>query len=40
MQVDVTPKQVIEKTADDRGRITLGAEFADEDVRLLVVETD
>jgi len=40
MNVDVTPKQVVEKTADDRGRITLGAEHANEDVRLLIVEND
>jgi len=40
MNVDVTPKQVVEKTADDRGRITLGAEYANEDVQLLIVEND
>ena len=40
MNIDVTPKQVVEKTADDRGRITLGSEFKNEDVRLLIVEDD
>jgi len=40
MKVDVTPKEVVEKTTDDRGRFNLGTEYANQDVRLLIVEAD
>jgi len=38
MKVDAEPKQLIEKHADSRGRITLGTEFADQKVKVLVLD--
>ena len=40
MKVDVQPKQVIEATTDRRGRFTLGSEYANQDVTVLVVENE
>lgn len=38
MKVDFEPIEVIEKQADDRGRITLGSEYKNKQVKLLVIE--
>jgi len=38
MEVKFEPVEVVEKTADERGRITLGSEYANQDVKLLVIE--
>jgi len=40
MKVDVQPKQVVEATTDRRGRFTLGSEYANQDVTVLVVDTE
>jgi hypothetical protein len=41
MQVEVSASDIKSgKKADDRGRITLGAEYADQTVTLAVLETD
>lgn len=39
MKIEADPKELITKTADSRGRITLGSEYAGDDVTVLVVET-
>jgi len=38
MKVEADPKQLIEKYADSRGRITLGTEFSDQKVKVLVLD--
>lgn len=38
MKVDVPATDIEEKKADDRGRVTLGAEFADKTVTVAVLE--
>lgn len=38
MKVDIKPKQLIEASTDDRGRFTLGSDYANQEVTLLVVE--
>lgn len=39
MKVYVESKDdIVEKTADSRGRITLGSAFADKDVQLAILE--
>jgi len=40
MQVEVSATEVEELKADDRGRVTLGAEFADETVTVAVLDVD
>lgn len=40
MQVEVNATDIEEKKADDRGRITLGAEYADKTVTVAVLEVD
>lgn len=40
MKIEAKPSEVITRTADGRGRITLGAEYADDEVTVLVVETE
>lgn len=40
MQVEVSAKDVDEYKADDRGRITLGAEYADKTVTVAVIEAE
>jgi len=40
MKVEIEPDQLIERTADDRGRITLGSEHANETKRILVLKGD
>jgi len=38
MKVEIEPDQLIERTADDRGRITLGSEHANETKRLIILK--
>jgi len=40
MQVEVSPTDIEERKADDRGRVTLGAEYADQSVTLAVIEVE
>jgi len=37
IKVEIEPEEIVEKTADDRGRITLGADYKNQDVKLLIV---
>lgn len=38
MKVEVDPKQLIEKKTDDRGRLTIGSEYKNQKVKVLIVE--
>lgn len=38
MQVEIDIKYLDERKADDRGRVTLGAEYADKTVTVAVLE--
>jgi len=40
LKVEVMPKEVVEKTTDDRGRLTLGTDYANQDVTFLIIEAD
>ena len=40
MKVEIEPDELIERTADGRGRITLGSEHANDDVKLLLLADD
>lgn len=40
MKIEVDPVDVNEKTADDRGRVTLGSEYAGQTVTVAVVEVE
>lgn len=40
MKVEVPATEVVEKKADDRGRVTLGADFAGKNVTVAVIEAD
>ena len=41
MQVELNPSDIkSDKKADDRGRITLGAEYADKQVTIAVLEVE
>jgi formylmethanofuran dehydrogenase subunit D len=40
VSVNVNPKNIKEVSADERGRVTLGSEFAGETVVVAVVEDD
>lgn len=40
MQVEVNATDIEERKADDRGRITLGAEYADKTVTVAVLEVE
>lgn len=35
--IDADPNDLVEKTADDRGRITLGSDYAGESVKVLIL---
>jgi len=37
VKVDVDPSELVEKTADGRGRITLGVEYANQDVKIMIL---
>jgi len=38
LTIECEPKQVVQKTTDRRGRLTLGKEYGDQEVTVLVVE--
>lgn len=40
MEINVDPSKVIEKKADDRGRVTLGAGYADQMVTVAIVDSE
>lgn len=40
MKVEVSATDVEEKKADDRGRVTLGAEYADKTVTVAVLDAE
>jgi len=40
MKVDVEVSDLVERTTDDRGRLTLGSEYADKTVTVAVLEVD
>ena len=40
MKIEVDVSDVNEKKADDRGRVTLGSEYAGKNVTVAVVEVD
>jgi len=40
MKVEVSAKDIEEKKADDRGRVTLGPEYADKNVTVAVIEVE
>ena len=40
MQVEVSVSDIEERKADDRGRVTLGAEYADKTVTVAVIEVE
>jgi len=40
MQVEVSATDIEERKADDRGRVTLGAEYADKTVTVAVLEVE
>lgn len=37
LKVEIEPEELVKKKADSRGRITLGSEYADEEIKLLIV---
>jgi len=40
MKIEVPATQVEEKKTDDRGRLNLGVDYADQTVTIAVLETD
>jgi hypothetical protein len=40
MKVDVEVSDLVERATDDRGRLTLGSEYADKTVTVAVLEVD
>lgn len=41
MQVEIEPSDIkSDKKADDRGRVTLGAEYADKNVTVAILEVE
>lgn len=40
MKVDIDPQDLQEKTTDRRGRFTLGSDYANQKVKILVVGTE
>ena len=40
MKVEVDPLEIQERAADERGRITIGMEYADETVTVAVIEVE
>lgn len=37
IKIEVEPEQVIERETDSRGRLTLGSEWKNQDVKLLII---
>lgn len=40
MEVNVDPSDLVTRKADSKGRVTIGAEYADEEVTVAVVERE
>jgi len=40
VEIEVDPEDIVKKKADDRGRVTLGAEYAGKTVRVAVLEVE
>lgn len=40
LTVELSPDELLERSADNRGRITLGSDYANQDVTLLLVEVE
>lgn len=40
VEIEVDPEDIVKKKADDRGRVTLGSEFAGKTVRVAVLEVE
>jgi len=40
MKVDIDPMKILEKETDSRGRFTLGSDWANQEVKLLIVEDE
>jgi len=40
MKIECTPKEVVSKKTDSRGRLNLGTAYADKEVTVLIVETE
>jgi hypothetical protein len=40
LTVEVDPKALLEKETDSRGRFTLGSEYANKEVKILVIENE
>jgi len=40
LTVEVDPKALLEKETDSRGRFTLGSEYANQEVKILVIENE
>jgi len=40
VKIDVDKDDILERTADSRGRVTLGKEYSDKEVQLVVFEKD
>lgn len=37
MKVEIDPQELMEKSTDSRGRLTLGSEYANQDVKVLIL---
>ena len=40
VEIEVDPEDIVKKKSDDRGRVTLGAEYADKTVRVAILEVE
>lgn len=40
IEIEVDPADIVRKQADDRGRITLGSEFASKELRVAIIEVE
>ena len=40
MKVEISPKDLITKRTDNRGRLTLGSEYANQEVTVIVAEVE
>lgn len=40
MKVDIDPKELVTKQTDSRGRLNLGTDYANQEVKVLVVGID
>lgn len=37
IKIEIEPEELLTRTADDRGRVTLGSDYANQDVKLLII---